>query len=112
VFDAVGKSSFGSCRALLKPGGIYASTELGRLNQNPLLALVTPLLRGRRVKFAIPHHDQEMVGYLKKLIESGDFMPVVDRRYGLDEIVEAYRYVETGEKLGNVVIYINPAADR
>jgi len=47
-----------------------------------------------------------MVGYLRDLIESGDFMPVVDRTFRLDQIVEAYRYVETGQKIGNVVISI------
>ena len=54
--------------------------------------------------FPIPKHDQLMVGYLRKLIESGEFKPVIDRTYPLDQIVEAYRYVETGQKTGNVVI--------
>jgi NADPH:quinone reductase-like Zn-dependent oxidoreductase len=45
-----------------------------------------------------------MVEYLRKLIESGAFRPVIDRTYPLDQIVEAYRYVETGQKTGNVVI--------
>ena len=49
-----------------------------------------------------------MVGYLKALIESGAFKPVVDRRYPLDQIVDAYRYVETGQKIGNVVITVAP----
>jgi NADPH:quinone reductase-like Zn-dependent oxidoreductase len=104
VFDAVGKSSFGRCKALLKPRGTYVSTELGPRSQNPLLALVTPLLRGRKVRFPTPTQDAEMVQYLKGLIESGEFVPVVDRHYPLDEIVDAYRYVETGQKVGNVVI--------
>jgi NADPH:quinone reductase-like Zn-dependent oxidoreductase len=104
VLDAVGKSSFGRCRRLLKPGGTYLSTDLGPLSQNPLLALVTPLFRGKRVMFPIPKQDPEMLRYLKGLIESGAFTPVVDRQYPLDQIVEAYRYVETGQKIGNVVI--------
>ena len=109
VLDAVGKSSFGRCKRLLKPGGIYLSTDLGPWWQNPILALVTPLLRGKRVMFPIPHHDQEMVRYFKELIESGTFQPVIDsRRYRLDEIVEAYRYVETGQKVGNVVVSVQP----
>ena len=108
VFDAVGKSSFGRCRRLLKPGGIYGSTDLGPLSLNPLLALVTPLLGGRRVRFPLPRQDPEMARYFKGLIESGQFKPLIDRRYRLEEIVEAYRYVETGQKVGNVVISVQP----
>lgn len=106
VLDAVGKSSFGRCKRLLKPSGIYLSSELGPLAQNPFLALITPLLRGKKVLFPIPKHDQEMVRYFKDLIESGKFKPVVDRTYPLDQIVEAYRYVATGQKIGNVVISV------
>jgi NADPH:quinone reductase-like Zn-dependent oxidoreductase len=104
VLDSVGKSSFGRCKRLLKPGGIYLSSELGPLAQNPLLALISPLHGGKKVMFPIPKHDQEMVVYFKELIESGKFKPVIDRTYSLEQIVEAYRYVETGQKTGNVVI--------
>ena len=104
VLDSVGKSSFSQCKRLLKPGGIYISSELGPLAQNPFLALVAPLHGGKKVMFPIPKHDQEMVGYFRELMESGKFKPVIDRTYPLDQIVEAYRYVETGQKTGNVVI--------
>lgn len=50
-----------------------------------------------------------MVRYFTELIESGQFKPVIDRTYPLDQIVEAYRYVETGQKIGNVVITVEPA---
>jgi NADPH:quinone reductase-like Zn-dependent oxidoreductase len=108
VFDAVGKSSFGHCRRLLRPRGTYLSSDLGRLSQNPLLVLVTPLFRGRKVVFPFPRENQEMMSYLRRQLESGAFRPVIDRRYPLDEIVEAYRYVETGRKLGNVVVVVRP----
>ena len=104
VLDSVGKSSFSQCKRLLKPDGIYISSELGPLAQNPFLALIAPLHGGKKVLFPIPRHDQLMVEYLRKLIESGEFRPVIDRTYPLDQIVEAYRYVETGQKTGNVVI--------
>lgn len=107
VFDAVGKSSFGRCKRLLKPTGIYLSTELGPFPQNPILALITPLFQGKKVRFPIPKHDQEMVRYIKGLIESGAFMPVIDRRFPLDEVVDAYRYAEAGQKIGNVVITVD-----
>jgi NADPH:quinone reductase-like Zn-dependent oxidoreductase len=111
VMDAVGKSSFGRCRRLLKPRGIYLSSDLGPKGQNPILALVTPLRRGKRVMFPLPlRPDQEIAHYLKGLLESGALRPVIDRRYPLDQIVEAYRYVETGRKIGNVVITVVPPA--
>jgi NADPH:quinone reductase-like Zn-dependent oxidoreductase len=109
VLDAVGKSSFGRCKRLLKPRGIYLSSDLGPLSQNPILALITPLLGGKRVMFPIPRDNQEMVRYFKELIASGAFKPVIDRRYPLDQIVAAYRYVETGQKIGNVVISVEPS---
>jgi NADPH:quinone reductase-like Zn-dependent oxidoreductase len=108
VFDAVGKSSFGRCRRLLKPGGIYLSTE-GRLLFLTLIVL-TPLLGGKKVVFALPKLDQAMVRQFQGLIESGQFKPLIDRRYPLDQIVAAYRYVETGQKVGNVVISVGPPA--
>jgi NADPH:quinone reductase-like Zn-dependent oxidoreductase len=110
VLDAVGKSSFGRCKRLLKPGGIYLSSDLGPLSLNPILALVTPLFGGKRVMFPIPpKYRQEEVRHLKEMIESGEFKPVIDRPYRLEQIVEAYRYVETGQKIGNVVINVEPA---
>ena len=111
VLDAVGKSSFGRCKRLLKPGGVYVSSDLGPWAQNPILALVTPLFGGRRVVFPIPStYDQARVQGFKEMIEAGEFTPVIDRRYPLDQIVEAYRYVEAGMKIGNVVIVVEPAS--
>jgi NADPH:quinone reductase-like Zn-dependent oxidoreductase len=68
--------------------------------------LATRFSRGRRVLFPIPGIDREMVEYLEWLVESQQFMPVVDRTYPLEDIVEAYRYVETQQKIGNVVINV------
>ena len=107
VLDAVGKSSFTQCRPILKPAGIYVSSELGRYAQNPFRALIAPLQRGQRVLFPIPRHDQEMMRHLRDLVESRAFTPLVDRTYPLGQIVEAYRYVETGQKVGNVVLVVD-----
>ena len=110
VLDAVGKSSFLRCRRLLKPGGSYLSSEFGPLAQNLLLALVGPVLGGRKVMMNLGRDDPRMAGYFREVLESGAFRPLVDRRYRLEEIVEAYRYVETGRKIGNVVISVQPSA--
>lgn len=112
MFDAVGKSTFGACKKLLKPGGIYCSTDLGPWWQNPFLALLTALLgslpgqKGKKVIFPIPKGSKEDVMFFKKLIEEGKYQPVIDRRYPFEQIVEAYQYVETGQKIGNVVVKV------
>ncbi len=106
VIDAVGKSSFFRCKRLLKPGGVYFSTDLGFLSQNLFLALLTPIFSSKKVKFPIPKESKEDVAFFKELIEAGEYRAVIDRRYPLEQIVEATRYVETGQKTGNVVIVI------
>jgi NADPH:quinone reductase-like Zn-dependent oxidoreductase len=110
VLDAVGKSSFLRCRRLLKPRGVYLSSEFGPLAQNLVLALVTPLFGARKAMLNIARDDPGMATYFREVLESGAFRPLVDRRYRLDEIVEAYRYVETGRKIGNVVISVEPSS--
>jgi len=109
VLDAVGKSSFLRCKRLLKPRGVYLSSEFGPLAQNLVLALVAPLLGGRKVLLNIARDDPQMASYLREVLASGAFRPLVDRRYRLEEIVEAYRYVETGHKIGNVLISVEPS---
>lgn len=101
VFDAVGKSTFASCKPLLRPHGIYVSTELGPRAQNPLLAIAT-LGRRQRVMFPIPRVRKSDAEYLVRLAESGEFAPLIDRAFPLEDIVDAYRYVESGQKKGNV----------
>ena len=104
VFDAVGKSSFSRCKNILKPSGIYLSTELGFMAQNPFLDILTSISGNKRVMFPLPKYTKEDVLFLKELIEKGSLRAVIDRQYPLEQIVEAYRYVETGHKKGNVVI--------
>lgn len=107
IFDAVGKSSFGKCKPLLKKKGIYISTELGKGGQNPFLALITPLLGGKKLLFPMPTISKADVIFLKELVETGRYKPVIDRLYSLEQMVEAAKYVETGQKTGNVVITVS-----
>jgi NADPH:quinone reductase-like Zn-dependent oxidoreductase len=106
IFDAVGKSSFHACKPLLKEKGIYVSTELGKNGENIFLALFTPLFGGKKVIFPIPSIDKNLLIFLKQLVESGEYKPVIDRTYPFEQIVEAYQYVESGQKTGNVVLKI------
>ena len=104
VFDAVGKSSFGKCRPLLKSGGVYISSELGWMAQNIFLALMKPIIGNKKVIFPMPLDRLASVLLIKKLSEAGKFRAVIDRKYPLEEIAEAFKYVLKGQKIGNVVI--------
>jgi NADPH:quinone reductase-like Zn-dependent oxidoreductase len=107
VFDAVGKLSFRRCKGSLEPGGIFITTDLGFMWHVPPLALATRWLGDKRVTLPIPKYSKEDVLHVKELVEAGKYRPVVDRTYPLEQIVEATRYVETGEKTGNVVLSLN-----
>jgi NADPH:quinone reductase-like Zn-dependent oxidoreductase len=68
--------------------------------------LTTPIWGGKRVLFPLPTITKEDVLFLRELVEKGAFKPVIDRTYPLDEIVEAYKYVHSGQKTGNVILKI------
>lgn len=107
VFDAVGKSTFFKCKKLLKTNGIYISSELGPWCQNVLLALLTPFLPGKKVKFPLPIDIGASMKFIKGLTEQGKFKPVIDRTYTLEQIRDAYTYVASGQKIGNVILVLN-----
>ncbi len=110
VFDAVGKSSFFKCKQLLQPGGIYISSDLGYMAQNIFLPLITPIIKpmigNKKTIFPIPKDIRGSLVLIKKLMEQGKFKAVIDRKYPLEQILEAYKYVEKGQKIGNVVITV------
>ena len=108
VFDAVGKTTYFRCRRLLKPQGVFAATDLGPWCQNPLLALVSSITGSRRVIFPLPESGKAraFVECLKARIEAGEFRAVIDREYPLEAIADAYRYVETEQKTGIVVVNV------
>jgi NADPH:quinone reductase-like Zn-dependent oxidoreductase len=109
VLDAVGKAGYFACRRLLKPGGSFAATDFGPRGQNVLMLIWYGIRRSKRVIFPIPKSTKTFVEFLAARMAAGEFRAVVDRVYPLDEIREAYRYVETGRKTGIVVIEIGGA---
>jgi NADPH:quinone reductase-like Zn-dependent oxidoreductase len=106
VFDAVGKHSFRRSQRSLAPGGTFVETDLGFMWHVPLLALLTRWVGNRKVKLGITKYTKQDVLLLKELIEAGRYRAVIDRRYPLEDVVEATRYVETGQKTGNVVLTV------
>jgi NADPH:quinone reductase-like Zn-dependent oxidoreductase len=107
VFDAVGKHSFRRSKASLRPGGAYLPTDGFR---NLFLWLFHKRFGDRKVVFEFPRFRKADVQLLSELLEAGRYRPVIDRVYPLEEIVEATRYVETGQKTGNVVLTLNAAS--
>jgi NADPH:quinone reductase-like Zn-dependent oxidoreductase len=109
VFDAVGKSSFGAVRRALAEGGVYASTvpSLALLIAIPL----TRLRRGRRAAIAFTglradaskRTDLELLG---RLVAGGEFVPVIDRVVPFAEVVAAHARVDSGRKVGAVVVTV------
>jgi NADPH:quinone reductase-like Zn-dependent oxidoreductase len=110
IFDAVGKHSFRRSRGSLQPGGIYISMDLGFMYHVPLLGLVTRFVGSKRATLGLGRYRKQDLLLVKELVDTGKYRPVIDRRYTLDEVVEATRYVETGQKTGNVVLRVSEAA--
>jgi len=106
VLDAVGKLGIRRWRRWLKPGGVFAATDRGPWSQNLLFLLWSKVTGSGRVVIPLAKRGsgQAFVAGLKDKIEAGRFIPVIDRRYPLAAIADAYRYVQTGEKAGVVVI--------
>ncbi len=104
ILDAVGNLSFNRCRASLKQGGVYLATD-GLQN---LFLSVWTRTGNKKVRFPIPpRFTKKDVEFLKQLIEAGEYRAVIDRRYPLEDVVEATRYVETKQKTGNVVLTVS-----
>jgi NADPH:quinone reductase-like Zn-dependent oxidoreductase len=103
IFDAVGKLTFRYCRGALKPGGTYLTTD-GLTNL--FWAAWTWRIGDKRAKLGMAKYEKRDVLFLRKLIESGNYRAVIDRTYPFEHVVDATRYVETGEKTGNVVLAV------
>jgi len=109
IFDAVNKSSFSRCKRSLTQGGRYIFT--GPTLSNMLQTLWTAKIGSKKALMTAPglrpaSEKAENLVFLKELVEAGKLKSVIDRRYALEQIAEAHRYVEKGHKKGNVVIKV------
>ncbi len=106
VLDAVGKMTIFQWHRLLKPDGFFAITDLGPWGQDLPFLLWSAITRSGKVSVPLPRRGSapQFVDFLKERMEAGQFRAVVGRKYPLDAIADAYRYVQTGQKTGIVVI--------
>jgi NADPH:quinone reductase-like Zn-dependent oxidoreductase len=101
VFDTVGKTSLSRCKGSLAQEGVYLSTVMVVVQQRWL-----SMTSGKKVIGGTASEETENLIFLKELLEAGKIKPVIDRRYPLEQMVEAHRYVDQGHKKGNVVITV------
>ncbi len=101
IINTIPGSSFSRCKRLLKKHGMYLPSDGF---QNLFLAPISRLLGGKKVVFLMPKNINAGLAFIKDLVNKGSFKPVIDRTYPIDKIVEAYTYVATGQKIGNVII--------
>lgn len=106
IFDAVGKSTFGKIKPLLKKQGVYISSELGPYSQNIFFALFTSFRSKKKVIFPLPYNIRKTIPYIYGLLKQEKYVPVIDQEYPFENISKAYEYVITGEKTGNVIINV------
>src|SRR5262249_32935957 len=107
IFDVVGKSPFSRSVRCLMPDGYYLinNARLSKLIRGPWVARRS----NKKVITWLGRKQSEIAdsfSYLRKLLEAGTIKPVIDRRYPLEQIVEAHRYVDAGHKKGNIVITV------
>jgi NADPH:quinone reductase-like Zn-dependent oxidoreductase len=101
IFDTVSKTSFSHCKKSLKPKGYYLTVDWPFLQ-----ALWTFITSSKRIIIGMAPDNTEDLVLLKELIEAEKIKAVIDRSYPLEQAVEAYRYVDTGHKKGNLVLTV------
>lgn len=108
VFDVVGKASFFRALNSVKPGGYFILINPSFIHL--LLRLCWGIFSKRRIRFVLAGYNLDRLEYLKQLVASGRIKAVIDRRYTLEQAVEAHRYVETNNRIGNVILEVSAAS--
>lgn len=106
IFDAVGKSSYFTCKHLMKEKSVFFATDFGKNIENVWLTLLKSMSKGKRVTFPLPKENKEDIMLFTRLAEEGKLKPVIDKVYTLDEVPDAYRYALTEQKTGSLVVRI------
>jgi NADPH:quinone reductase-like Zn-dependent oxidoreductase len=104
IFDVVGAATFDRCKNSLKPRGIYLSCIMGLTDM--VRILWTSITWGKKIKGGVAINNLERMSFITELAVAGKLKPVIDRSYPLEQIAEAFKYVEQGHKKGNVVITV------
>jgi 2-desacetyl-2-hydroxyethyl bacteriochlorophyllide A dehydrogenase len=105
IFDTTGKSPFSGCLKSLKQNGIYLRAVHMALS-SIVRGLWTSMTSSRKVIGGVATESKENLVFIKELVEAGKLVPVIDRRYPLEQIAEAHRYVDKGHKKGNIAITV------
>lgn len=108
IFDVLGRSSFSRYKQVLAESGTYL---LVSFKTRHLLQMLWTSISGSKQKVicALASENAESLDFIRELVEAGQYKTVIDRCFPMEEAAEAHRYVEAGQKRGNVVIVMGKA---
>jgi NADPH:quinone reductase-like Zn-dependent oxidoreductase len=104
IFDVVGATTFDRCQNSLNPNGVFLQNIMEL--SDVVRMFWTSMTGGKKIKGGVAIGNMANMNLITALAESGTLRPVIDRSYPLEQIAEAFKYVEQGHKKGNVVITV------